>query len=132
MSERCFEDLRKEGLELVKTINSIDQAQFEKRLARLFAKDEIAGPLACAYVFRNMKKVCSQDVFWDQQIAACEHAARIAWKLRRGYEQYGMSPFDVVYYTVPQPLPRYSSEPTLRAGRNVQELASCKTREAFS
>ena len=118
MSKPCLEDLRKEGLDLLKNINSINQSQFEKRLATIFARDEIAGPLACAYVFQNMKKVCNQGWFWDQQIAACVHAARIAWKLRKGYGQYGMSPWEVVHHKVQRPLPRYRSEPLLH--RNVQ------------
>ena len=48
--------MRKGSLDLLKNINSINQSQFEKRLATIFARGEIAGPLACAYVFQNMKK----------------------------------------------------------------------------
>ena len=51
----------KEGFELLKNINHISQAPFEKRPA-IFAKDDIAGPLACACVLRNMKSMRSEPL----------------------------------------------------------------------
>ena len=55
--------------------------------------------------------------FWTSQIDACKHAARTSHKVRRGWEDSGMTPYEVCmhrgYYKNPI-LPRYNSEPNVR------------------
>ena len=64
-----------------------------------------------------LKASTSQDApFWCGQIDACKQAARVGHKVKRGWEAYGMTPYEVCmhrgYFRRPI-LPRYNSEPVL-------------------
>ena len=113
-----FADLRKEAQALVALINTLPQREFEKRLLGIFVRDQVQGPLVVAWVLQQMMKAStSQSVpFWRGQIDAGKHAARVGHKVRRGWEAYGMTPYEVCmhrgYFRHPL-LPRYNSEPVL-------------------
>ena len=44
-----------------------------------------------------------------------KRAALVSAKLQRGWRQLGSDPYDIVHATPPKQLPRYHSEPDLRA-----------------
>ena len=117
MSHVCYRDLQREVTVLLSQINRLPQHVFTKELKRIYAKDDVAGPLACALLFRQMKKVCpaSEEKFWDSQIEACARASKISLKIRRGWEPFGEeSAYDVVFPKRKPQIPRYHSEPILR------------------
>ena len=71
------------------------------------------------YLLQQLLKISPAENagFWHSQIEACKEAARVGLKVRRGWEAYGMTPYEVCmhrgYYKHPI-LPRYNSEPNLR------------------
>ena len=81
-----YNDLKREVTILLRQINRLPQHVFTKELQRIHAKDDVAGPLACAHLFRQMKKVCpaSEEKFWDSEIEACTRASKISLTIRRG------------------------------------------------
>ena len=119
MSASSFAALRKDAQKLLAQINSLSHTDFEQRLRWIFVQDSLNGPLAVAWLLQQMLKISTaQDApFWYSQIAACKNAARVGHKVRRGWEVYGMTPWEVVhhrgYYRNPL-LARYHSEPDLR------------------
>ena len=117
MSHACYSDLRREAILLLSQINRLPQHVFTKELKRIYAKDDVAGPLACAYLFRQMMKICParEAKFWDSQIDACARASKISLKIRRGWEVFGeQCAYDVVFPRKQPWIPRYHSEPLLR------------------
>ena len=92
---------------------------FTKELKRIHAADDVAGPLACAHLFRQMKKISGEEKFWESQIEACTRASKICLKIRRGWESFGeQCAYDVVFPRKQPWLPRYHSEPLLRQDGN--------------
>ena len=118
MSPCSFAALRKDAQTLLARINKLPQREWEKRLNGIFVRDPVQGPLAVAWMLQQMLKASThQDApFWRGQIDACKQAARAGHKVRRGWEAYGMTPYEVCmhrgYYRRPI-LPRYNSEPVL-------------------
>ena len=47
---------------------------------------------------------------------ACREAVLLGAKLRHGYMQYGMEPWDVVHHKPAKALARYKSEPYIKRG----------------
>ena len=117
MSTACYNDLRREVTVLLSQINRLPQHVFTKELKRIYAKDDVAGPLACAHLFRQMKKISGEDKFWDSQIEACARASKISLKIRRGWEVFGEeSAYDVVFAQRQPWIPRYHPlPPSVRA-----------------
>ena len=119
MSPCSYAVLRKRAQALLAAINHLPQKEWERRLDRLYMSDEIQGPLVVAWLCQQMMKAGppKSAPFWKSQIAACKHAARTNHQVRRGWEAYGMTPYEVCmhrgYYRQPI-LPRYNSEPNLR------------------
>ena len=119
MSPCSYADLRKRAVALLAQINYLPQREWEKRLRKLFMSDEIQGPLVVAWMCQQMMKASSHKdaPFWQSQIDMCKRAARTSHQVRRGWEEYGMTPYEVCmhrgYYRNPI-LPRYNSEPNLR------------------
>ena len=119
MSPSCFAALRKDAQTLLTLINKLPQREWEKRLHAIFVRDAVQGPLAVAWMLQQLLKASTrQDApFWCGQIDACKQAARASHKVRRGWEAYGMTPYEVCahqgYYRHPL-LPRYNSEPVFR------------------
>ena len=72
------------NLFLLSQINRLPQHVFTKELKRIHAADDVAGPLACVHLFRQMKKISGDEKFWDSQIEACTRASKISLKIRRG------------------------------------------------
>ena len=100
---------------MLSKINLLPQHVFTKELKRIYATDDVAGPLACAHLFRQLKKVSGEEQFWNSQIGACTRASKISLKIRKGWEVFGeVSAFDVVFPRKQPWLPRYHSEPILR------------------
>ncbi len=56
MSELCFKDLQKEANNLFRPIHLSPRAVWEKRLAILFNKSHLAGPLAVAHLLAQCRK----------------------------------------------------------------------------
>ena len=118
MSPCSFDDLRKDAQALLSLINTLPQREWEKRLHGIFVRDPVQGPLAVCWMLQQVLKASTrQDApFWCRQIDACKHAARVGHKVKRGWEAYGMTPYEVCmhkgFYRNPI-LPRYSSEPNL-------------------
>ena len=113
---RCsYADLRKDAVALLALINVLPQAAWERRMRALFFKDVVQGPIARAWMFQQVRKICSaaELPWWQAQMDACTLAARDAPKLRRGNDQWGMSCWDVVHHKPARQLARYNSEPTL-------------------
>ena len=115
-STECMRDSRKQAVALLAQINTLNEAQFQQRMNQLFNSHQIAGPLAVAFMLRQMKKICpeSEIWFWDGQISACEHAAKVSHRVQAGWKQYGLdSPYAVLDWRSPPQLARYKSEPAL-------------------
>ena len=118
MSRCSFVALRKDAQALLALISTLPQKVWEKRLHGIFVRDPVQGPLAVAWMLQQVLKAStSQDApFWCDQIDACKHAARVGHKVRRGWEAYGMSPYEVCmhrgYFRNPLSS-RYDSEPVL-------------------
>ena len=110
-------DSRKQAAALLSQINKLSGAQFHQRLSQLFNSHEIAGPLAVAFLLRQMKKICpaSEMWFWDGQISACEYAVKVSHRVQVGWKQYGLkSPYEVLEWRPPPQIARYKSEPVLK------------------
>ena len=113
-----FVDLRKDAQVLLALINTLPATQWQQRLHQIFIRDPVQGPLAVAWMCKQMMKAGSHKsiLFWRSQIDACKHAARASLKVRCGWESYGMTPYEVRIhrgYFKKQILPRYHSEPNL-------------------
>ena len=110
--------LRKRGLALLASIRILPEKQWQQQLHQIFQSDELNGPLVVAWMCQQMKKISPPQNagFWQSQIDECKNAARTNLKVRRGWEEYGMTPYEVCmhngFYRNPI-LPRYSSEPNL-------------------
>ena len=120
MSPSCFAALRKDAQALLAAINLVTQKEWEHRLHTIYISDDVQGPLAVAWMLQQILKASTrQDApFWCGQIDACKHAARVRHKVNRGWEAYGITPYEVCmhrgYFRRPI-LPRYNSEPVLRS-----------------
>ena len=118
MSPSCVAALRSDAQALLAVINTLPQREWEQRLHRIFVSDPLQGPLAVAWLCQQMMKACPHQSapFWHSQIDACKHAVRVGHNVCRGWEVYGMAPYEVVthqgYYRHPILL-RYNSEPVL-------------------
>ena len=71
------------------------------------------GALAVAHILKQMRKIAPRREvgFWDLQIEQCMRTARISAKIRQGWQQFGMSPYDVLAHRCPKQVPRYHSVP---------------------
>ena len=126
MSPCSYADSRKRAVALLAQINYLPQREWEQKLRELFMSDEIMGPLVVAWMCQQMMKTSSSQNagFWQSQIDECKNAARTNLKVRRGWEEYGMTPWEVCmhrgYYKNPI-LPRYHSEPAICCARYADE-----------
>ena len=91
MVTACYTDLLREVTALLSQINRLPQHVFTKELKRIYAKDDVAGPLACAHLFRQMKKISGEEQFWNSHIEACMRASKISLRIRRGARCLGKS-----------------------------------------
>ena len=92
-----FAAWRKEAQALLALINTLPQSDFEQRLHKIFVRDPVQGPLAVAWMLQQVLKASTRQAapFWCSQIDACKHAACVGHKVRRGWEAYCMSPYEV-------------------------------------
>ena len=100
----CIRDSRRQAVSLLSKINKLSQARFQQRLNQLFNTHDIAGPLAVAFLLRQMKRIWpeSEMWFWDGQISACEYAAKVSHRVQAGWKQYGLkSPYEVLDWRPP-------------------------------
>ena len=110
--------LRKRALALLASIRILPEKEWQRELHQIFQSDELNGPLVVAWMCQQMMKISPPNNagFWQSQIDECKNAARTNLKVRRGWEEYGMTPYEVCmhkgFYRNPI-LPRYSSEPNL-------------------
>ena len=110
--------LRKRAVALLALIRFLPEKEWQRRLHQIFMSDEVQGPLVVAWMCQQMMNAGSPKSapFGQSQIDACKHTARLNIQVRRGWEAYGMTPYDVCthrgYYRQPI-LPRYNSEPAI-------------------
>ena len=118
MSLCSFAALRKDAQALLALISTLSRREWAQKLHKIFVSDPVQGPLAVAWLCQQIMKACSHQSspFWRRQIDACKRAARVGHKVKRGWEAYGMTPYEVCmhrgYFRNPL-LPRYNSEPVL-------------------
>ena len=119
MSVCSFADLRKEAVGLLAQLNRLPQREFERKLHRIFVRDDVSGPLAVMYLLQQLLKISPAEnaEFWHSQIQACKEAARVGLKVRHGWAAYGMTPYEVVHWRPPKQLARYNSEPQINEPR---------------
>ena len=87
MSDYCFAVLQQEAIELLAQINRLSEKEFKRRLHQIFVRDDVSGPLAVAYLLKQMLKISHAENagFWRSQINACNKAAHVGLKIRRGW-----------------------------------------------
>ena len=113
-----YAGLRKRAQALLAQIHTLPQSEWQRRLHQIFMSDEIQGPLVVAWMCpaHDESRSPKSAPFWQSQIDMCKRAARTSHQVRRGWEEYGMTPYEVCmhrgYYRNPI-LPRYNSEPIL-------------------
>ena len=124
MSPSSYADSRKDAVALLALINVLPQAAWERRMTALFLKDDVQGPIACAWMLQQIRRICSaaEQPWWQAQINACTLAARIAHKLH-----HGMSCWDVVHHKPARQLARYNTEPVLGTPRDHRD-GPCSTK----
>ena len=116
--------LRKRAVALLALIRILPERTWQQQLHQIFLSDEMNGPLVVAWMCQQMMEISQNAGFWQSQIDECKNAARTNLKVRRGWEEYGMTPYEVCmhrgYYKNPI-LPRYDSEPALCCARYADE-----------
>ena len=87
MSHYSFAESQKEAMELLAQINRLTEKEFERRLHQIFVRDDVSGPLAVPYLLKQMLKISHAENagFWRSQINACNKAAHVGLKIRRGW-----------------------------------------------
>ena len=118
-SPSSYAVLRKRAVALLALIRILPEKQWQQELHQIFMSNEVQGPLVVAWVCQQMMKISPPQKkrrFWQSQIDECKNAARTNLKVKRWWEEYGMTPYEVCmhkgFYRNPI-LPRYSSEPNL-------------------
>ena len=93
----------------------LSEQQWTREMKRIWHMHAIEGPLATLYVLRYAQKRGTCQML-EAQIQTCREAILVAAKLRHGYMQYGMTPWEVVHHKPEPQIPRFSaSRPTGRA-----------------
>ena len=91
------------------------QKIFEKQLKKLYLSDSVKGPeLVGKYLQKLAYRLpAGKDRnFLLNQADNARNDAHLMKRLKKGWEQYGMTPWEVVHHRAVH-LPRYHSEPTL-------------------
>ena len=97
-------------------MGKMDREEFKRRLQALRASDLVEGALALHWLFSAIARKVGPGkdrIFFLEQADIVMEEAIAMRKLKKGYSQYGMSPWDVVHWRPPAWLPRYSSCPLL-------------------
>ena len=91
----------------------LSEQQWIKEMKRIWQLHPVEGPIATLYVLKYVQKRNTSPVL-EAQIQTCREAILEAAKLRHGYIQYGMTPWEVVHHKPKPQIPRYFSEPAYR------------------
>ena len=97
MSPCSYAVLRQRAQALLAQINTLPPTEWQQRLRDLCMSDEVQGPLVVAWLCQQMMKAGSRQSapFWQSQIDMCKRAARTSHQVRKGWEAYGMTPYEV-------------------------------------
>ena len=116
---------------LLKTILHIPKEIFERRMKNIYTSDPVLGAEACSWGMRVMSWTVppgkDRDFFLDQMGRADRDAATMR-RLKSGWQQYGMPPWDVVNHRPAPQIPRYNSEPIFRSTRTERHHRSSERR----
>ena len=93
---------------LIALTPKISEQQWTSEMKRIWHMHAIEGPLATLYVLRYVHKRGTSEML-EAQIHTCREAILVAAKLRHGYMQYGMSPWEVVHHKAAPQIPRFSA-----------------------
>ena len=91
----------------------ISEQQWTNEMKRIWHMHAIEGPLATLYVLRYVQKRGTCQML-EAQIQTCREAILEAAKLRHGYIQYGITPWEMVHHKPKPQIPRFFSEPAYR------------------
>ena len=103
--------------ELLTTLPS-NKEDFIRHLKQMRAEDPVQGPLNLHWCFSALARALPPGTGQDYFLRVAETSLREAMamrKLRQGWGQYGMQPFDVVHHKAEPQLARYNSEPILHS-----------------
>ena len=91
---------------------------FERQLKKLYQSDSIKGPEMVGKYLRTLayRLPSGKDRrFLLNQADNARNDAYVMKRLKKGWEQYNMTPWEVVHHKTIHPLPRYNSEPLLNS-----------------
>ena len=98
---------------LIDLTPKLSEQQWIKEMKRIWLLHPVEGPIGTLYVLKYVQKRNTSPML-EAQIQTCREAILEAAKLRHGYIQYGMTPWEVVHHKPKPQIPRYFSEPAYR------------------
>ena len=101
---------------LLAQMPKLDRQGFKKRLQIIRNSDLVEGPKALHWLFSAIARGLGPGkdrIFFLEQADVVMEEAMAMRKLKKGYSQYEMSPWDVVHWQPPGWIPRYHSCPLL-------------------
>ena len=90
----------------------------ERQLKKLYQSDSIKGPEMVGKYLRTLayRLPSGKDRrFLLNQADNARNDAYLMKRLKKGWEQYNMTPWEVVHHKTTHSLPRYNSEPLLNS-----------------
>ena len=101
---------------LLARMPNVSEKEWTKEMQRIWKMHPVMGALGALHVLQFIQKRHPRSEFLQCQMQACREAVLLGAKLRHGYMQYGMEPWDVVHHKPAKPLARYKSEPYIKRG----------------
>ena len=98
---------------LIDLTPKLSEQQWIKEMKRIWQLHPVEGPIGTLYVLKYVQKRNTSPML-EAQIQTCREAILEAAKLRHGYIQYGMTPWEVVHHKPKPQIPRFFSEPAYR------------------
>ena len=97
ISPCSYAALRKRAVALLALIRILPEKEWQQQLHQNLMSDPVQGPLVVAWMCQQMMMASPPEnaPFWQSQIDECKHAAHTNHKVRRGWEEYGMTPYEV-------------------------------------
>ena len=99
---------------LIAHIQDVSEQQWIKEMKRIWQLHPVEGPVATLYVLNYVQKRQPKNPVLEKQMQMCKDAIWVGAKLRHGYMQYKMAPYDVVHHKPAPQVPRFFSEPIYR------------------
>ena len=105
---------------LLRMMLHIPQETFERRMKGIYNSHSVDGPEAISWGLLVMSWQTppgkDRKFFLNQKGKADTDAAQMK-RVMKGWQKYGMTPFEVVHHSPPSPIARYQSEPNFRSAR---------------